>query len=121
MTILYKAESIWGAEPLPRFAPLRYKTLHLDGWRWRQGFAIDLPGHPGLRFCCYRTDGRWLVDNFDTGMAYSMGKNERSRRATAAQLLAEVPALLAGGRYTKKVKAAAGLIRRARQMGEIKR
>lgn len=100
-----------------RFAPLRYRVLCIDGYRWRDGYAIDLPGHPGLRFCTAQLCGRWIVDHYDTGMGLADAGAWSSRRLAAIALLAHAPALTAGGRLAKRIKAAARWIRRARAKG----
>lgn len=103
-----------------RFAPLRYKVACYTGWQWRKGWAIDLPGHPRLRFCCHRMDGWWCIDSYDTGFRLAAVHTKHSRKLLTVKLRAYVPALLAGGRYMKRVRAAARWIRRARALGEVK-
>lgn len=104
--------------PTIRFAALRYRTLHIDGWRWRGGYAIDLPDYPRVRFCCHWLSGRWYLDNFDTGMCYLDISPQRRRDDLARQLHRKAPWLIAGGRLTKKLNASAGLIRRAMRLGK---
>ena len=100
----------------PRYAPIRYKVCCLHGWHWRTGYAIQLPAHPAVRMCANKQGQEWRIDNFDTGFAMPFGG--RSRAKVVRILLEALPRLLAGGRFTQRVKRCAPMIRRARALGE---
>lgn len=116
--------------PAPRFAPLRYRILIVDAirngrlvtvWRWREGYAIHLPSHPRLRFCCWQDGAWWRLDHFDTGMSCTVHiKPRRTRSVLVKALLAELPWITSGGRITQRVRRHAGAIRQALRNGEAR-
>lgn len=112
----------------PRFAPLRYRILIVDtirngrlvnAWRWRQGYAIHLPSHPRLRFCCWQDGAWWRLDHFDTGLSCTVRIPPKpSRGALLKVLLANLPWITRGGRITQRVRRHATAIRQALRNGE---
>lgn len=105
----------------PRFAPLRYRTCHYDGWRAQHGYAIHLPAWPTVRICCRRdASGHWRLDDYRTGFGISTGQEFRSRRKLVLWLLHELPRLTARRRYLKRIARAQSSVRRALRLGQVR-